>query len=166
MTPTRWHPVCNRAAGFTIVELVISLAIMAVLLFLAIPSLQLADQRKKEQDLRFALIEIRQALDSYRVASREGRIVREPNREGFPERLEELVEGVEDQWDPKKRKLYFLRRLPPDPMNTELGITPAETWGLRSYQSPPEDPREGAEIFDVYSRSGQVGLNGVPYRDW
>ena len=80
--------------------------------------------------------------------------------------LEELVAGVEDQKSPKKEKIYFLRRLPRDPLATDPALGPAESWGKRSYESPPDDPREGDDVFDVYSLSPMVGINGRPYREW
>ena len=79
----------------------------------------------------------------------------------------ENVNGVEDEKDPKKRKLYFLRRVPRDPFNTDPpSISNAATWGKRSYASAPDDPREGDDVFDVYSRATGEGMNGRPYREW
>ena len=152
--------------GFTFIELMMSVAIMALLLWVAVPMLELGIQRQQERELRFALISIRRALDEYAEASRSGRIPIELGRAGFPEDLEQLVSGVEDQQDPDGRKIYFLRRIPADPMHAGQDLPAAETWGLRSYASPPDDPEEGEEIFDVYSKSDGIGLNGVPYRDW
>jgi general secretion pathway protein G len=76
------------------------------------------------------------------------------------------VDGVDDQRSPTRQKIYFLRRLPPDPMMTAIGGKPAESWGVRSYASPPDEPAEGDDVFDVYSKSDKLGLNGVPYRNW
>lgn len=161
--PLRTH---SRPAGFTFVELMITLAIMAVLVTVAVPMAQLAVQRHKEHELREALAQIRDALDAYKRASDQGRIVTRLGESGYPKSLADLVEGVDDQRSPAKKKLYFLRRLPADPLNTNSNDKPEQTWGLRSYASSPDDPSEGEDIFDVYSRSEKLGLNGVPYRQW
>jgi general secretion pathway protein G len=73
---------------------------------------------------------------------------------------------VENQLSPKKEKIYFLRRVPRDPFEGDMSLKPADTWGKRSYASPPEEPSEGEDVFDVFSRSSRTGLNGVAYRDW
>jgi len=144
--------------GFTLIELLVTVAIVAVLASVALPLNELVAQRAKEQDLRRALREIREAIDLYKQASDEGRIARKVGESGYPRRIEELVEGVEDQKSPKKERIYFLRRLPADPFG--------EAWGRRAYASPPEDPRPGEDVFDVYSLSEAMGLNGKPYRQW
>lgn len=152
--------------GFTLIELVITVAIVAILASVALPLNELVVQRAKEQDLRRSLREIREAIDAYKQASDEGRIQKKVGESGYPHRLEELVAGVEDQKSPKKEKIYFLRRLPRDPLATDAALGPAESWGRRAYDSPPDDPREGDDVFDVYSLSPMVGINGRPYREW
>jgi general secretion pathway protein G len=156
----------KRGSGFTLIELVVTVAIVAILASVALPLNELVAQRAKEQDLRRALRDIREAIDAYKQASDEGRILKKVGESGYPKRLEELVEGVEDLKDPKKARIYLLRRLPPDPFAADAATAPAQTWRLRSYASPPDDPREGEDVFDVYSRSAAVGLNGRPYKDW
>lgn len=154
------------ARGFTLIELVITVAIVALLASVALPVTELAVQRTKEQDLRRTLRQIREAIDSYKQASDEGRIRKSVGDSGYPKKLEELVEGVGDQKSPKKEKIYFLRRLPRDPFSADPTLSASATWGKRSYASPPDDPSEGDDVFDVYSLAPGKGINGQPYREW
>ena len=154
------------ARGFSFIELMASLAIMAVLLLIAVPVAQLAVQRHREAELRSALGQIRGAIDRYRKAAEQGRIAVRSGESGYPPDLATLVEGVEDASSPERSHIYFLRRLPRDPFFAGRAAAPEETWGLRSYESPPDAPSEGDDVFDVYSRSTGTGLNGIPYRDW
>jgi general secretion pathway protein G len=153
-------------AGFSLIELTIVVAIMAVLASSAVPLYELTAKREKEQELRIALRQIREALDAYKRAVNEGRVAREAEKSDYPRKLEDLVNGVQDIKDPEKRKIYFLRRLPRDPMSDDLTLSAAETWGKRAYESPPDSPQEGEDVFDVYSRSQQIGLNGIAYDKW
>jgi general secretion pathway protein G len=137
-----------------------------VLAMVATPLLQVAVQRDKERDLRLALIQIREGLDAYKRAAEQGRIALKVGESGYPKNLEDLEKGVPDQRSFNKQTLYFLRRLPADPMAKNSSLKPEETWGLRSYASPPDEPSEGTDVFDVYSKSDKVGLNGVPYAKW
>ena len=155
-----------RMRGFTLVELVITVAIVGLLATAAFPLAEMAARRSKEQDLRLALREIRGALDAYKSAYDQGRITQEVDQTGYPPDLDTLVNGVEDAKSPEAAAIYFLRRLPRDPFYPDATAAPASTWGLRSYESPPEDPQPGEDVFDVHSLSPGVGLNGVPYRDW
>jgi general secretion pathway protein G len=129
------------------------------------PLNELVVQRAKEQDLRRALRELRDGIDAYKQASDEGRIVKRAGESGYPRRLEDLAAGVEDQKNPKKERIYFLRRIPRDPLAPEA-LAAAETWGKRSYASPPEEPRDGDDVFDVFSLSSATGINGRPYKEW
>lgn len=152
--------------GFTLIELLMVLAIMGLLATLTVPIAEVAVQRGREQELRLALREIRTALDAYKKAYDEGRITRTVDSTGYPQSLTSLVEGVEDAKDPKKGRIFFLRRIPRDPMSPDPDAEPADTWGKRAYESEPNEPREGKDVYDVISRSTRVGLNGVPYSKW
>ena len=154
------------ARGFTLIELVITIAIVALLASVALPMGELTVQRTKEQELRRTLRQVREAIDAYKQASDEGRIRRSIGDSGYPKKLEELAEGVEDQKNPKKDKIYFLRRVPRDPLATDPTLSATATWGKRSYASPPDDPREGDDVFDVFSLAQGKGINGQPYREW
>jgi general secretion pathway protein G len=156
-----------RDRGFTLVELVITVGIISVLAAAVVPSAQLMFQRERERELRAALRTIRIAIDAYKQASDTGRVKKQADRSGYPPELQSLVDGVEDASSAKEGvKIYFLRRLPRDPFWPDATTPAADTWGLRSYVSPPEDPRPGDDVFDVHSRSSRTGLNGVPYHDW
>jgi general secretion pathway protein G len=159
-------PSSTNRAGFTLIELVVTLAILGVLASLAIPTAQVAVQRTKEQELRIALREIRLALDDYKKAVDAGRVRAGITTSGYPPDLLVLVEGVEDASSPKRAKIYFLRRLPRDPMHPDPTVPAEATWAKRSYGSEPQDPREGNDVYDVLSKSARLGLNGVPYAAW
>lgn len=148
-----------KARGFTLIELMITVAILALLASVAAPLAELSVQRNREGELRQALREIRGAIDSYKRAADDGRIERAADASGYPASLAALVEGVPDKRKTDGTRLYFLRRVPEDPMT-------GEAWGLRSYESSADDPREGEDVYDVFSKSEDTGLNGVPYGKW
>ena len=156
----------RRAGGFTLIELVVTVAIVGVLASIAVPLGEVSLQRTKEQELRSALRQIREALDTYKLATHEGRVQRRADGTGYPRSLDELANGVEDAMSPVQSKIYILRRLPRDPFFADMSVSAADTWGKRSYASPPDAPSEGEDVFDVYSRSERVGLNGIAYREW
>lgn len=155
-----------KQAGFTLIELLITLSILALLATITVPIARLSVQRSQEQDLRAALRDIRAGIDAYQRAGAEGRIPRPIGSTGYPPNLDILVEGVVDQRDPKRNKIFFMRRIPRDPMNPDMSLSEAESWGKRSYRSEANDPQEGDDIYDVYTRSTDIGLNGVPYSKW
>jgi general secretion pathway protein G len=154
----------KRARGFTLVELLITVTILALLASVAMPLAEVAVQRSKEKELRQSLREMRDAIDAWKRAADEGRIEKPADGSGYPPSLAALVEGATDKTKPDGPKLYFLRRVPRDPMGEEP--TGEEQWGLRAYDSPADSPRPGKDVYDVYTKSEETGLNGVPYKKW
>ena len=150
----------GRARGYTLVELVAVCAVLVILAAIALPTTRYTRLRLQEMELRSALREMRSAIDEHKRYSDAGLIPVEFGSDGYPGELEVLVEGIEviGQID---KKIRFLRRIPVDPMTGEA------EWGLRSYEDEPDSTSWGGEnVFDVYSLSGGVGLNGVPYSEW
>lgn len=154
------------ARGFTLVELLVTVAIVGLLSTMAVPVAELAVRRSQEIELRDALREIRAALDAYKRAVDEGRISRSADGSGYPPSLRVLVEGVVDERSEPRRRVQFLRRLPRDPFTRDPSLPAEQTWGLRSYDSPHDAPQEGRDVYDVYSLAPGQGLNGRPYREW
>jgi general secretion pathway protein G len=152
--------------GFTLIEMLVTLAIMAALAMVALPLMQVAVQREKEEELRLDLWRIRDAIDAYKAAAEAGKIERTTGDTGYPASLDLLVDGVLDKTSPARSRLYFLRRIPRDPMCDCPSKGDAQTWGKRSYASPPDSPGEGTDVYDVYSLSEEQGINGIPYRKW
>ena len=156
----------RRLRGFTLVELMVTVAIVALLASIALPFAELAVRRQKEQSLHAALRQVRAAIDAYKLAVDQGRIRKSADQSGYPDSLDALVRGVEDARSPAHEKMYFLRRVPRDPLFPDAEASAADTWGQRSYASPPDAPRAGADVYDVYSLAPGTGLNGVAYKDW
>lgn len=154
------------ARGYSLVELLVVLAILAVLASIGFPLAELAHRRAQEEDLRRSLRVIRTALDTYKHLVETGHIANPSGGSGYPPSLKVLVEGVTDLQSPQGAKIYLLRRLPRDPLAADSIKNAADTWGLRSYASPPDKPRPGADVFDVYSLAPGDGLDGHPYREW
>lgn len=152
--------------GFTFIELMLTLALLGVLATVAVPMVQLAHQRRQELALGEALRDIRRGIDDYRRAVDQGRVSVRLGESGFPPTLGALVDGVPDQRSAERKMLYFMRRLPRDPLVADPSLSAADTWGKRSHDSPLDEPREGDDVFDVYSRAPGVGLNGIAYRLW
>ena len=144
--------------GFTLAELVMVVALIAVLSTMVLPVAKFTVKRRKEAELRLALRQIRTSIDEYKRLSDQGLIPVKIGGEGYPENLEELVEGVEIVGQETKRK--FLRRIPVDPMTHD-------DWELRSYQDEPDATSWGGEnIYDVHTSSDGVALDGTKYADW
>lgn len=152
---TRLH---RGQKGFTLAELVMVVALIAVLSTIVLPVAKFTVKRRKEADLRLALRQIRTAIDEYKRLSDQGLIPVKIGGEGYPESLEELVEGVEIVGQETKRK--FLRRIPVDPMTHE-------EWELRSYQDEADATSWGGEnVYDVRTSSDGVAIDGTKYADW
>ncbi|MED5621554.1 type II secretion system protein [Ideonella sp. BN130291] len=153
-----------RGRGYTLIELLVVLGVLGLLATMVMPLAEVTLQREKERELKRSLWEIRDAIDAYKRAVDSGNIAKGMADSGYPASLQTLVDGVPDARAAGGR-LVFLRRVPRDPFAD--GALPAErTWRLRSYASEADNPRPGADVFDVSSSSDGVGLNGVPMRQW
>jgi general secretion pathway protein G len=167
----------KKQKGFTLIEMIVTFTILAILAAVAIPLARTAVKREKEIELRRSLRMIREALDTYKKLADENRIEFEDKSEGYPPDLETLVKGVEvsggsqvggiqprrsRQTQTEDRKIMkFLRRIPKDPM------TNSYDWGLRSYQDDPDSDNWGGEnVYDVYTKSLGIGLDGTKYKEW
>jgi len=143
------------------VELIVSFTIMALLTTMAVPLAAYKVKRDKERELRYALREIRKAIDAYKDASTAGKIDVKLGTEGYPESLEILVKGVKMSQSPDGKLIKFLRRIPMDPM------TGTYDWGKRSMQDDPTAQSWGGQnVFDVYSKSTERARDGTPYAEW
>jgi general secretion pathway protein G len=161
---TRIERAGASSAGYSFIELLIVVSILFVLASAAMPLAQVASQRQKEIELRRDLREMRTAIDKFKDAVDQGLIPSTevtPGSEGYPEKLEILVEGVNAAGDASGRKLKFLRRIPIDP------FTGKNEWGMRAYQDKPDTNTWGGQnVFDVYSKAEGTALDGTKYRDW
>ena len=176
----------RASRGFTLVEMVVVVAIGGILAAAAQPLLALATRRQQELTLRQNLRSLRGAIDAYKAASSEGRITVPAGASGYPPTLDVLVAGVavgasgaaagaaagaapgaaaSIASGTAATKVYFLRRMPRNPL-ADAALPDAQTWALRSYDSPPEAPRPGRDVFDVYVDSDQRGLDGSAVREW
>ncbi len=159
-----WSRTVERAHGYTFVELIVVSTIILILASAVMPLAQVTAKRQREIELRRALRELRTAIDRYKDAADQmqiGALEIKAGSEGYPPDLETLVEGVTPANDASGRKLKFLRRIPVDPM------THSTEWGLRSYQDKPDATHWGGQnVFDVYTTSDGVALDGTKYRDW
>ncbi len=147
-------------AGFTMVELAVVAAMIAILAAMAVPVARYSLRRQKELELRYQLRLMREALDKYKQLSDAGLIPLQLGAEGYPPDLETLVNGVSLVGQVQKKQ-RFLRRIPIDPM------TDKAEWGLRSYQDEPDSFAWGGQnVYDVYSLSDSRALDGTHYKDW
>jgi len=160
--------------GFTLIELVVTLALVSVMALVAVPLYEVTAIRVKEAELRTALRQIRTALDAYKDAADGGQIQKEASDSGYPPSLKVLVEGVDAAQtntnlstpDKGPSRYVFLRQLPRDPFTPDPTVAPEEQWDTRSYGSPPSDPQPGKDVYDVMSKATTVGTNGIAYKDW
>ncbi|QLR43343.1 type II secretion system protein [Enterobacter sp. RHBSTW-00994] len=152
--------------GFTLIEMMVTLVLLSTLAAAVAPLVQRYQQRQKEEQLREALRDIRSAIDRYKQASSEGRIEKKTTESGYPPSLKSLVEGVPDETSPNHSQLYFLRRIPRDPM-CDCASRPADqTWRVRSSTQASGEFDGGKDLFDVSSSNNDSGLNGIPYAQW
>jgi len=151
----------QRQRGFSLVELIVAFTILSLLTTMAVPLARYRVTRDKERDLREALRTIRKAIDDYKDAANLQKIAIKAGTEGFPDTLEELVEGVTLTGNATGTKIKFLRRIPLDPM------TNTTDWGLRSMQDDPKSTSWGGQnVFDVYTKSMARARDGTPYAEW
>jgi general secretion pathway protein G len=148
----------RREHGFTLIELIVAASILAILTMMALPLARITIQREKERQLRQALWEMRDAIDRYKDAADRNAFQTKVDSQGYPPDLDTLYKGVEIAGG---KKLRFLRSIPTDPM------TNSKEWGLRSMQDDADsDSWGGQSVFDVYTKSTGVGLDGTKYKDW
>jgi general secretion pathway protein G len=147
----------KQQAGMTIIELIVAIAIMAILATGVLPISRNIVKREREKELRAALWQMRDAIDRYKNDADTGRFQIKLDSNGYPPDLDELVKGV----DISGKKIRYLRRIPMDPM------THSKEWGLRSMQDDPDsDSWGGQAVFDVYTKSNGTALDGTKYKDW
>jgi general secretion pathway protein G len=157
----------RRESGFTLIELVVTVALVGLVALVSVPLFEITSTRLRETELRAALREIRTAIDAYKSAADTGILPKGATDSGYPSSLEVLVQGIESTKSTSSgRRVVFLRRVPRDPFNQDPALAPAQQWATRGYGSPPDDPQPGTDVFDVASRSSRKGLNGIAYREW
>jgi general secretion pathway protein G len=145
----------------TLVELIVSFTILALLTTMALPLARYKVRRDRERELRYALREIRTAIDRYKDLADQGQLgTQSVDSDNYPQTLEVLVEGV-TQTGTVDKKIRFLRRIPKDPM------TNSYDWGLRSTRDDPKSTSWGGQnVFDVYTKSQERAADGTPYSEW
>lgn len=157
MLNTRGKDKRSHEAGLTLVELIVTVAILGILASAAVPIARFQVKRQKERVLRYDLWQMRAAIDAYKDAADKHAFQTKVDTQNYPPDLQTLVDGV----DVQGKKVKFLRHIPIDPM------TGNDDWGLRSMQDDPtSDSWGGQSVFDVHSKSDGTGLDGTKYSDW
>lgn len=158
----------RRSSGFSLIELLVTLALVGIAAAIALPAAALVEQRAKEAELRVALRTIRRALDDYKAAADAGMIDKPTGSSGYPATLETLVVGVSRSAAVGINATPFvvLRRLPRDPFFEDSTVPAAQTWRVRSYGAPMGEFVAGSDVFDVASRSDKLAINGSRIADW
>src|SRR5579862_1623392 len=151
----------NSQRGLTLVELIVAFTILSLLTSMAVPLARYRVRIEKEKHLRAALVDRRRAVDAYEDATIAGKIEVKLGSDGYPESLEQLVEGVKLLQSADGKKIKFLRRIPKDPMTNSFD------WGKRSTQDDPTSTSWGGQnIFDIYTKSTEHARDGSPYSEW
>lgn len=166
------HP--SFSLGFTLIELVITLALVGLLASVALPLYEITSTRLKESELRQALRTIRAALDAYKAATDTGQLPKAPGESGYPPSLDVLTQplAVVNKRDlgtggsAAAQRIVILRQLPRDPFFPDPLAPAAQTWNTRAYASRADDPQPGDDVFDVSSKSARLALDGTAYKDW
>lgn len=157
----------TRPVGFTLVEMLVTLALLAIVASAVLPLASVTRQRAKEAELRSALIEIRTAIDKYKAAADLGSIEKPTGSSGYPATLESLVIGVKRTSSPDpSARMVFLRRVPRDPFFDDAAVSADKTWNTRRYGAAPGDFSMGADVFDVSSKSPLQALDGTRIDEW
>ncbi len=164
----------RRAAGFTLIELMVTSVLVGIVAMTAMPMVEVVSVKQREVELRQALRTIRGALDAYKAAADTGLLAKATGESGYPPSLEVLTQGLEiararpagNTDGGAAARLVFLRQLPRDPFHPDPLVPAAQTWSARSYASRPDDPHPGADVFDVASKSTRIALDGTPYSSW
>lgn len=158
----------RASRGFTLVELLVTLALIGLSASVILPLASVMETRAKEVELKRALRTMRTAIDKYKVAADAGVIDKKTGTSGYPESLDVLVQGVQPSaaMGNSAQVMFFLRAIPKDPFAEDQSATPAEMWNIRSYSSKAGDFSAGKDVFDVSSKSTKTGMDGSSYSSW